>query len=81
MHWREKMSYLRMDLKVCEGCGTLWLRACALDGVYCRSCRARLSEFPLARGRRVPLGPRKKATRLRPAGAGSTLTVVAGGAR
>jgi hypothetical protein len=45
------MKYLRMDLKVCEGCGTLWLRTITSNGVYCRSCATRLSEFPAPRGR------------------------------
>ncbi len=72
------MNYLRMDLKVCEGCGALWLRTGALEGVYCRSCRARLAEFPAARGRRAPLGPRRR----RPAAtARGYMNVVAGGAR
>jgi hypothetical protein len=53
------MNYLRMDIKVCEGCGALWLRAQTADGIYCKTCRARLSALPAAKGRRRPLGPRK----------------------
>ena len=45
------MNYLRLDLKVCEGCGTLWLRSVTSNGVYCRSCATRLSEFPAPRGK------------------------------
>ena len=49
------MNYLHMELKVCEGCGALWLRAGVLSmGVYCRRCAAELAQFPAARGRRSP---------------------------
>lgn len=75
------MNYSLMNLKVCEGCGALWLRTCALDGVYCRSCRARFSEFPVARGRRAPLGPRKNRTRIQATNTNPALNAVAGGAR
>src|ERR1700722_4116360 len=40
------MNNLRVDLKVCEGCGALWLRTETTEGVYCRRCAARLSQFP-----------------------------------
>jgi hypothetical protein len=48
------MKDFRVELKVCEGCGALWLRAVGC-GVYCRGCALRLSEFPTpsARLRRV----------------------------
>ena len=46
------MGYVRMDLKVCEGCGALWLRAGATEGVYCRACTRKLAEFPAPRRRR-----------------------------
>ncbi len=54
------MNYLRMDLKVCEGCGALWLRMSVTKDVYCRSCATRLAEFPAPRqgrhgGRRTRL--------------------------
>jgi hypothetical protein len=40
------MNDSRLYLKICEGCGVLWLRAGAVDGVYCRACATRLAEFP-----------------------------------
>jgi len=40
------MNNSRVYLKICEGCGVLWLRTGATDGVYCRSCATRLAEFP-----------------------------------
>ncbi len=55
------MHYLPKELKVCEGCGTLWVRTNAADGVYCRSCAAKLREFPAPRGKRG--GGRKKRVR------------------
>lgn len=45
-----KIKHLCLELKVCEGCGALWLRA-QNQGAYCRSCALRLSEFPAPRGR------------------------------
>jgi hypothetical protein len=75
------MNYLRMELKVCEGCGALWLRTETADGVYCRTCRGRLSAFPVAKGRRRPLGPRKGRTGLHPVAVQRSLEVVAGGTR
>jgi len=43
------MNYLRLSLKVCEGCGALWLRGGVKDGVYCQGCTNRLAEFPTPR--------------------------------
>jgi hypothetical protein len=56
----------RVELKVCEGCGALWLRKMG-DGAqgsqekrggYCRACSLMLSEFP------VPRRPRKRKKRV-----------------
>ncbi len=55
------MNDLRLELKVCEGCGALWLRAgCPgaasaqqaprANNVYCKSCVRMLAAFPAARG-------------------------------
>jgi len=49
----------RVELKVCEGCGALWLRKMgagsqserASGGTYCPGCSVRLSDFPAPRGR------------------------------
>jgi hypothetical protein len=44
------MKEFRVDLKVCEGCGGLWLRARGMEtegcGAYCNSCVRWLAEFP-----------------------------------
>ncbi len=70
------MRYLLRELKVCEGCGTLWVRTNAADGVYCQGCSARLRDFPAPRGRHA--GGRKR--KVRSVGCG-TATAYKGGAR
>jgi hypothetical protein len=70
------MNYLRVDLKVCEGCGVLWLRT-EVDGVYCRGCARRLSEFPAPRKRHA--GGRKR--RLARASGCAAAANTTGGAR
>lgn len=40
------MEYLRRDLKVCEGCGGLWVRTGAAAGIYCRHCGPRMADLP-----------------------------------
>ena len=64
------MMYLKVSLKICEGCGNLWFRAENGTTVYCGSCAKKLESFPIPRLRRRPGGRRKK-----------DLQVVAGGAR
>lgn len=54
------MNSLRMDLKVCEGCGALWLRVGGTNGVYCRGCVKKLADFPAPRGRHA--GGRRRRT-------------------
>jgi hypothetical protein len=50
VRWRRNMNDFRVELKVCEGCGGLWLRARELKtekhGAYCSSCVRWLAEFP-----------------------------------
>jgi hypothetical protein len=40
------MTFESMQLKVCEGCGSLWVRSSAVSVVYCRSCIVKLADFP-----------------------------------
>lgn len=42
---------LRVQLKICEGCGSLWYRSQS-QGVYCRSCESILREFPTPESRK-----------------------------
>lgn len=44
------MNYLKLDLKICEGCGTLWIRMGGLSSVYCRGCAGSMAEYPAPRG-------------------------------
>jgi hypothetical protein len=54
------MKDFRVELKVCEACGALWLRA--IDhGVYCRGCALRLSDFPETVAESLRIGRNKLA--------------------
>jgi hypothetical protein len=46
-----------VELKYCERCGGLWLRAQGGEGVYCPGCCVRLAELP-APTRRSSFKPR-----------------------
>ena len=37
---------LRVQIKVCEGCGCLWYRPQTQGSVYCLGCETKLKEFP-----------------------------------
>ncbi len=54
------MTYQRVTLKVCEGCGTLWFRGQAGVGVYCAPCTDVLREFPDPKTRRRAGRPKKQ---------------------
>ncbi len=47
------MMQVKMDLKVCEGCGGLWVRNGGEPGVYCRHCTVTLAEFPAPLAKRA----------------------------
>ena len=42
------MEYLRVQLKVCEGCGNLWFRTTSVDGVYGKCCAGKLAQHAKA---------------------------------
>ena len=50
---------LFLHLKICEGCGCLWLRSNLESGVYCAACFDRLKQFPAVHGRKGRGRPRK----------------------
>jgi hypothetical protein len=46
------MTYLRINLKVCEGCGGLWLRTQGRTDIYCFSCERKFRDLPKPTRRR-----------------------------
>ena len=53
------MHFQTMQLKICEGCGNLWVRQAARLTVYCGRCERKLAEYPLAGAARRPGRKRK----------------------
>lgn len=43
---------MRVQLKVCEGCGCLWYRAQTEHSVYCVRCVGKLRDFPKPESRK-----------------------------
>jgi hypothetical protein len=43
---------LRVQLKICEGCGCLWYRAQNHECVYCQRCELKLRDFPAPESRK-----------------------------
>jgi hypothetical protein len=46
---RKENDTVRMELKYCEHCGSLWLRPSGTEGVYCESCQRKVAELPPAK--------------------------------
>lgn len=68
---------LRVQLKVCEGCGCLWYRSqTALASVYCNGCETKLKDFPTPESRKKRGRPCRK-----PVAGVWALPEVAGGMR
>ena len=51
---------VRVQLKVCEGCGSLWYRSQVEGKVYCRGCEHKLRDFPSPESRKRRGRPCKK---------------------
>ncbi len=49
----QKLEILRVELKYCEACGALWLRAPGSTVPYCQKCEPLMSEMAGGRGGRV----------------------------
>lgn len=47
---------VRMELKYCERCGSLWLRECGAGVVYCGNCQLEVADLPV---------PKKKPQRVK----------------
>jgi len=56
----ELVMELRVQLKVCEGCGCLWYRTQDQDSVYCAGCVTKLREFPSPESRKRRGRPSRK---------------------
>ena len=56
---------LRVDLKICEGCGCLWYRGQDSGGVYCKACETKLADFPTPESRKRRGRPSRKQTMFR----------------
>jgi len=51
---------LRVQVKICEGCGCLWCRTQNHLGVYCRECEIKLKDFPSPESRKRRGRPARK---------------------
>jgi uncharacterized Zn finger protein (UPF0148 family) len=51
---------VRVQLKVCEGCGCLWYRTQAQGTVYCKQCETKLKDFPSPESRKRRGRPSRK---------------------
>jgi hypothetical protein len=51
---------LRVQLKVCEGCGCLWYRNQTRESVYCFACEKKLRDFPSPQSRKPRGRPVRK---------------------
>jgi hypothetical protein len=47
----EDKKHVRMELKCCEHCGTLWLRECGAGVVYCDHCQPKIDDLPMPKKR------------------------------
>lgn len=43
---------LRVQLKICEGCGSLFVRPQSTGNIYCQSCEVKLKDFPSPESRK-----------------------------
>jgi hypothetical protein len=59
------MTYLQVFLKVCEGCGVLWLRAQNSIEIYCPACAQRMRSLPPGRPSRRHLRRKRPACSVR----------------
>jgi hypothetical protein len=55
---------MKLELKICERCGKLWLRPAAKRWAYCRPCLAKVHELPPVKLRPQRTVPRRKSTEI-----------------
>jgi uncharacterized Zn finger protein (UPF0148 family) len=51
----ENLEIIRLELKYCERCGGLWMRARGSGEVYCPSCALEMLDLPARRKRKPHL--------------------------
>ena len=51
----EGLEIIRLELKYCERCGGLWMRARGSGDVYCPSCAVEILDLPTRRRRKPRL--------------------------
>jgi uncharacterized Zn finger protein (UPF0148 family) len=51
---------LRVQLKICEGCGCLFFRTETEGKIYCRGCETKLRDFPSPESRKRRGRPGRK---------------------
>jgi hypothetical protein len=51
---------LRVQLKICEGCGCLFYRTEARENIYCHVCKEKLRDFPSPESRKRRGRPGRK---------------------
>lgn len=80
------MKFLRLQLKVCEGCGGLWFRAVEDGKVYCERCSGVMAMHAMAqperrRGRRAGRRNSLRTGDVQRSATGRFTGIKAGGAR
>jgi hypothetical protein len=45
-HKKDSSHAVRMELKYCEHCGSLWLRPSGTEAIYCENCQPKVAELP-----------------------------------
>ena len=45
-HKKGSSHAVRMELKYCEHCGSLWMRVSGTVTVYCENCQPKVAELP-----------------------------------
>jgi uncharacterized paraquat-inducible protein A len=51
---------VRVQLKICEGCGCLWYRPQTIESAYCKPCETKLKDFPTPESRKRRGRPGRK---------------------
>lgn len=50
-HEGDEDEAVRVELKYCERCGSLWVRECGAGVVYCDNCQPKVADLPISKKR------------------------------